>query len=288
MTRRSTTNDLSSVASWEPSAPRAATGARPACRLLASRHHATTPRYADSRNARIAGSVRSYRRQAGLHLRDPVGSCDAWNGVDPARDRPDARKRQAYLEPDRHRSGDARGLEVSLGGLFQDQLVQGQIRNRLAETLVLLLQTLQFLHLIRTHPAVLATPAIIGLLYNANLADRVQTGHALTHKNLDLAKLGDDFFRCGTLLAHLRSSVSLNITVDHFAGGGSAEFETNLRKERQMEGIAKAKERGVYKGRRPSIDVEKVRELKESGMGGSQIAKELGISRASVYRVLSS
>lgn len=68
--------------------------------------------------------------------------------------------------------------------------------------------------------------------------------------------------------------------------GVFAEFETNLRKERQMEGIAKAKENGVYKGRKPSIDVEKVKALKEQGMGASQIAKELGIARASVYRVL--
>jgi DNA invertase Pin-like site-specific DNA recombinase len=65
-----------------------------------------------------------------------------------------------------------------------------------------------------------------------------------------------------------------------------AEFETNLRKERQMEGIAKAKERGVYLGRKPSIDVEKVRELKESGLGATAIARELGIDRTSVYRVL--
>ena len=69
--------------------------------------------------------------------------------------------------------------------------------------------------------------------------------------------------------------------------GVFAEFETNLRRERQMEGIAKAKERGVYKGRKPSIDVERVRDLREQGMGASNIARELGIGRASVYRVLS-
>ena len=65
-----------------------------------------------------------------------------------------------------------------------------------------------------------------------------------------------------------------------------AEFETNLRKERQMEGIAKAKEKGVYKGRKPSVDVQKVKELRDSGLGASAIAKELGIGRASVYRAL--
>ena len=54
--------------------------------------------------------------------------------------------------------------------------------------------------------------------------------------------------------------------------GVFGEFETNLRKERQMEGILKAKEKGVYKGRKPSVDVEKVKELRDSGLGASKIA----------------
>ena len=70
--------------------------------------------------------------------------------------------------------------------------------------------------------------------------------------------------------------------------GVFAEFETNLRKERQLEGIAAAKERGVYKGRPASIDPERIRELKAQGLGPSAIAKALGIGRASVYRVLGS
>ena len=68
--------------------------------------------------------------------------------------------------------------------------------------------------------------------------------------------------------------------------GVFAEFETNLRKERQAEGIAKAKADGVYKGRKPSIDVEVVKRMKAEGMGATAIAKELNIGRASVYRVL--
>src|ERR1700693_707466 len=68
--------------------------------------------------------------------------------------------------------------------------------------------------------------------------------------------------------------------------GVFAEFETNLRKERQLEGIAKAKEAGVYQGRPASIDAAKVRELKAKGMGASDIAKALRIGRASVYRAL--
>lgn len=68
--------------------------------------------------------------------------------------------------------------------------------------------------------------------------------------------------------------------------GVFAEFETNLRRERQMEGIAKAKERGVYKGRKASIDSAEVVKLRGEGLGASEIAKKLRIGRASVYRVL--
>ena len=68
--------------------------------------------------------------------------------------------------------------------------------------------------------------------------------------------------------------------------GVFAEFETNLRRERQMEGIAKAKARGVYKGRKPIIDPARVRELHAKGMRTVAIAKELGVSRSTVWRAL--
>lgn len=68
--------------------------------------------------------------------------------------------------------------------------------------------------------------------------------------------------------------------------GVFAEFETAIRKERQMEGIAKAKAEGVYKGRKPSIDTAQVRALDAEGIGATEIARRLGIGRASVYRVL--
>jgi DNA invertase Pin-like site-specific DNA recombinase len=61
---------------------------------------------------------------------------------------------------------------------------------------------------------------------------------------------------------------------------------TNLRKERQLEGIAKAKAAGVYKGRPPTLDVEAIRALKADGKGATEIAKTLGVGRASVYRAL--
>lgn len=68
--------------------------------------------------------------------------------------------------------------------------------------------------------------------------------------------------------------------------GVFAQFETALRKERQMEGIAKAKAAGVYKGRKPSVDVAMVQELSKQGLGATAIAARLGIGRASVYRAL--
>jgi DNA invertase Pin-like site-specific DNA recombinase len=70
--------------------------------------------------------------------------------------------------------------------------------------------------------------------------------------------------------------------------GVFAEFETNLRRERQLEGIAKAKAAGVYKGRPASIDAAEVRAMKAEGKGASEIAKALKIGRASVYRLLES
>jgi len=69
--------------------------------------------------------------------------------------------------------------------------------------------------------------------------------------------------------------------------GVFAEFETNLRRERQMEGIAQAKSKGVYTGRKPSIDPAEVLRLRtEEKLGATAIAERLGIGRASVYRVL--
>lgn len=69
--------------------------------------------------------------------------------------------------------------------------------------------------------------------------------------------------------------------------GVFAEFETNLRRERQREGIVAAKARGVYRGRKPSVDLPAIRRLREEQkLGATEIARRLGIGRASVYRAL--
>lgn len=70
--------------------------------------------------------------------------------------------------------------------------------------------------------------------------------------------------------------------------GVFAEFETNLRKERQLEGVAKAKAEGKYKGRKPTARAKaaQIHELLAQGLTKQAVADQLGIGVASVYRVL--
>ena len=68
--------------------------------------------------------------------------------------------------------------------------------------------------------------------------------------------------------------------------GMVAEMERAFIRDRQSSGIAAAKAKGVYRGRKPSVPVDKVREMRAGGKGPSEIASALGISRMSVYRAL--
>jgi DNA invertase Pin-like site-specific DNA recombinase len=68
--------------------------------------------------------------------------------------------------------------------------------------------------------------------------------------------------------------------------GVFAEFETNIRRERQLEGIAKAKAEGRYQGRPRTAPEAEIVELKRQGVGAAEIVKRLGVPRATVYRVL--
>lgn len=68
--------------------------------------------------------------------------------------------------------------------------------------------------------------------------------------------------------------------------GAFAEFEADLRRERQREGIDRAKANGIYKGRKPTVPVDEVRKLKAEGVAPTEIAKRLNVGRASVYRAL--
>jgi len=70
--------------------------------------------------------------------------------------------------------------------------------------------------------------------------------------------------------------------------GVFAEFETNLRKERQLEGIAKAKAKGVYKGRAPLSDEKKakVKRMYSDGIKPAQIVRETGVGKTSVFKII--
>lgn len=70
--------------------------------------------------------------------------------------------------------------------------------------------------------------------------------------------------------------------------GSVAQFEREVMLERQREGIAKAKEEGKYKGRAMTARAKSddVLALYRKGKGASEIAKQVGIGRASVYRIL--
>ncbi|KGT73020.1 integrase [Bradyrhizobium japonicum] len=127
--------------------------------------------------------------------------------------------------------------------------------------------------------------------------DFLREGDALTVTRIDrLARsIGDlqDIVRAVKARGAILKATEQPIDTSTAAGkcfldmlGVFAEFETNLRRERQLEGIASAKARGVYKGRKASIDAEKIKKMKADGVGPSTIAKTLKIGRASVYRAL--
>lgn len=142
-----------------------------------------------------------------------------------------------------------------------------------------------------------------GRLELRNLLDFLRAGDVLVVTRID--RLARSIADLQIIVGELRSKgASLQATeqpIDTTTAAGKAfldmlgvfaEFETNLRRERQLEGIARAKAVGVYKGRKPSIDVEEVRRLHKpvtdggEGLGATSIAKRLGIGRASVYRLL--
>lgn len=70
--------------------------------------------------------------------------------------------------------------------------------------------------------------------------------------------------------------------------GVFAEFETNLRKERQLEGIAKAKAKGVYKGGAPLSEEKKelVRRLYSEGLKPAEIVRQSGVGKTSVFKII--
>ncbi|MBY8338410.1 recombinase family protein [Alteriqipengyuania sp. NZ-12B] len=132
----------------------------------------------------------------------------------------------------------------------------------------------------------------------ANAIDFVREGDTLIVTRLDrLARSVGDLHRIIEKLAEkkvgFRCLNQSGVDTDSSTGklmlailAAVSEFENDIRRERQAEGIAKAKAAGKYRGRKPTIDPGEVKALRARGLGASQIARELKIARASVYRAL--
>lgn len=132
----------------------------------------------------------------------------------------------------------------------------------------------------------------------ANAIDFVRDGDVLVVTRLDrLARSVGDLHQIIEKLASkkvgFRCLNQSGVDTDTSSGrlmlsvlGAVAAFENDIRRERQMEGIAKAKAAGKYKGRPATIDPSEVKALHQLGVGASKIARELSIGRASVYRAL--
>ena len=107
-----------------------------------------------------------------------------------------------------------------------------------------------------------------------NLDDLRHLVHSLTERGVCIEFIRENLTFSGeaTPMANLMLSVM----------GAFAEFERALIKERQREGIALAKKRGVYRGRKKALSPDQVAELQQRVSGGEQkakLAREFGISR---------
>lgn len=110
----------------------------------------------------------------------------------------------------------------------------------------------------------------------------------LARNTLDLLMLKDEIAAKGAGL------VVLDMDIDTSTASGEcflqmlavfAEFETALRRERQMTGIAKAKSEGRYKGRPATLNKDRISEMLAEGMSHAAIAKKIGCSTKSIQRV---
>ena len=140
-------------------------------------------------------------------------------------------------------------------------------------------------------------PSLIAMIDYARDGDTVRI-HSIDRLARDLRDLQDIISQLndkGVTVQFLSESLTFSADADDaFAKlqlqmmGAFAEFERNIIRKRQAEGIAKAKERGVYKNRtrRTTINRDDVKRLKADGLSAYKIADAMGISRMSVHRIL--
>ena len=105
----------------------------------------------------------------------------------------------------------------------------------------------------------------------------------------DLANVAHEIDEAGANLKVLEQSVDTSTAAGRAFFGMLAvfaAFETDVRRERQLEGIALAKRQGVYTGRKATLDRARVKQMAKDGVGPAKIARELGMARSSVYRLM--
>lgn len=114
----------------------------------------------------------------------------------------------------------------------------------------------------------------------------------LARSTRDLLNIADTLEEKGVDLAVLEQPVNTTTPegrLFYTLLSAFSTFETEIRAARQREGIDAARAKGVdspYKGRPATIKVDKVKALKSQGLGATAIAREMGITRQSVYRLL--
>ena len=117
----------------------------------------------------------------------------------------------------------------------------------------------------------------------------------LARSFLDLHTIVDDLVHRGVSVRFLRESQTYSAHSDPVAAlmlgvlGSVAQFERAIMRERQAEGIERAKKRGAYKGRAPAMNetsIEQAREMVVMGVPKADVARRLGVSRATLYRYL--
>ena len=105
----------------------------------------------------------------------------------------------------------------------------------------------------------------------------------------DVLNLVHDLEQKGAFLTVLEPAFSTKDATGHVLVtvlGMVSELERGFIRDRQRAGVEAARARGVYKGRVPTIPVDRVLQLKASGLGPTAISQELGISRMHVHRLL--
>ena len=114
-----------------------------------------------------------------------------------------------------------------------------------------------------------------------------------SRNTLEFLKLQDILFKKNITFVALDLPTSIDLATNKLIAttlSGIAEFENNRRKERQKQGIRAAQQEGKYTGRKSIINqtlIQKVKNLKENkNLSVTEIAKVLGISRPTIYKIL--